>query len=175
MSTDERCALPCDVKQPCLLASNPTPELSTSHLALPSVTFCRVLPTETKVESGTSQSESGTSVNLSNMGNLGGELLQTPWLTHPPPTSPQRTIKSSFSIKICTTSRLILASASTNVGPEKGDRSRCVVWWVGVTHPPPQECTPIRGNLFCFPSSGNEFYCTNAFSGKSLSRISTFI
>ena len=31
------------------------------------------LPTETKVESGTSQSKSGTSVNLSNSGDLRGE------------------------------------------------------------------------------------------------------
>ena len=31
----------------------------------------RALPTETKVESGTSQSKSGTSVNLRNSGDLG--------------------------------------------------------------------------------------------------------
>ena len=38
----------------------------------------RALPTETKVESGTSQSKSGTSVNLSNSGELirvGGYLI----------------------------------------------------------------------------------------------------
>jgi len=35
------------------------------------IPFARALPTETKVESGTSQSKSETSVNLSNSGNLG--------------------------------------------------------------------------------------------------------
>ena len=35
----------------------------------------RALPTETKVESGTSQSKSGTSVNLSNNGKRGTQTL----------------------------------------------------------------------------------------------------
>ena len=52
--------------QPWLSGESPQTRLRPSLLTC----LCLALPTETKVESGTSHSKSGTSVNLSNSGNL---------------------------------------------------------------------------------------------------------
>jgi len=53
-----------------LLHLQPRPHRLRRHALVIPIPSQRALPTETKVESGTSQSKSGTSVNLSNSGHL---------------------------------------------------------------------------------------------------------
>ena len=65
----------------------------------------------------------------------------------PPPTSPQCCIKSSFSIAlICTTSRRISASASTNQVSEKGNLTLLwwSVWWAGLFGGRSSSCARTR-------------------------------